>query len=88
MRLDREDEVAVLAPTHVRAARAWVGWSQSELAEKAGIGVSTVADFERWARTPFKATVQAMRTALEAEGMCFLPTGVFMGSLGHFGEDP
>ena len=35
-----------IEPYHCRAARAWLNWTQAELAEKAHIGLSTVKKFE------------------------------------------
>jgi transcriptional regulator with XRE-family HTH domain len=58
-----------------RAARAWLGISIDELAEKAGIGRRAVADFERGARMPYGRTLIAMRNALEALGAQFLFDG-------------
>ena len=60
-----------LTPEQCRSARAWLGWSQGELAEKAKVGQSTVKDFESGKRTPIQATLAAVRTVLEAEGIGF-----------------
>lgn len=68
-----------LTPKHVRAARALLAWSQQDLAKAAGVGASTVADFERGSRTPIANNAQAIRSALEAAGICFLPTGAVIG---------
>lgn len=59
----------------VRAARALLQWSQSELAKAAKVGVSTVADFEKGARTPIAANLAAIRQTLEAAGVSFSPEG-------------
>jgi len=72
-------EPTELAPRHIRAARALLGWSQSMLAAKSHVAVSTISDFERDARTPIPANARAMRAALEAAGILFLPTGVLIG---------
>ena len=61
----------MLAPEQSRAARAWLEWSQEELASKAGVSMSTVRDFEKGRRAPIKNNLAAMRMALEAEGMRF-----------------
>jgi transcriptional regulator with XRE-family HTH domain len=45
-------DAAPLTPEQVRAARSLLHWSQNDLAEKAGVAASTVADFERGQRTP------------------------------------
>lgn len=70
---------ADLSPKHVRAARALLAWSQRELAKAAGVATSTVADFERGHRTPVANNAQAMRRALEGEGVRFLVTGAVIG---------
>lgn len=69
-----------ITPSNVRAARALLGWSQATLAGKAGIGVSTVADFERGARTPVASNLAAMREAFETERIAFRPGGVKLAS--------
>ncbi|MDQ0513412.1 helix-turn-helix domain-containing protein [Ancylobacter amanitiformis] len=63
------------APEHVRAARALLAWSQADLARAASVAVSTVADFERGLRTPVVNNAQAMKDAIEAQGISFLPGG-------------
>jgi len=69
----------VLTPKHVRAARALLAWSQQDLAKKASVATSTVADFERGQRTPVANNAQAIRDALECAGIRFLPTGAIIG---------
>lgn len=70
-----------IAPTleQVRAARSLVGWSQQELATRAGVAVSTVADFERGLRIPVPNNALAIRHALERSGVVFTETGVSHG---------
>lgn len=68
-----------LSPKQIRAARALLAWSQQELAKKAGVAASTVADFERGHRTPVPNNAEAMRTALEGAGVRFLPGGAVIG---------
>jgi hypothetical protein len=62
-----------ITPEQCRAARALLGWSALELAEHANVGYSTVADFERGARSPLPESLTAMRTALERGGVLFIP---------------
>lgn len=66
----------LLLPEQVKAARALLAWSQQELAAKARIATSTLADFERGVRTPTANNAQAVREALEAEGLKFVAGGV------------
>ena len=68
-----------LNPRRVKAARALLAWSQQDLAKAANVATSTVADFERGRRTPVANNAQAIRAALEREGIRFLPTGALMG---------
>lgn len=56
----------------VRAARGLIGWSQTQLAEAAGIGRATIADFEAGKREPYGRTLADLRTALEAGGVQFI----------------
>ncbi|MCF4130268.1 helix-turn-helix domain-containing protein [Methylobacterium sp. SyP6R] len=55
----------------VRAARGLIAWSQTKLALAAGVGKSTVADFERGVREPIKNNLLAMERALEEAGVSF-----------------
>ena len=65
-----------ITPEQCRAARALLNLSQTGLAEMAGIGRSTVADFEREARSPTADNLVAMRGALEKAGIVFIdPNG-------------
>jgi transcriptional regulator with XRE-family HTH domain len=56
-----------------RAARALIGWSQDELEAASQVAKKTIADFERQARQPHVRTLAALRAALEAAGVEFIP---------------
>lgn len=58
----------VVTGAHIRAARGLVGWSQSELAERAGIVRATVAAFEQGSGIS-RASVGAIVRALERVGV-------------------
>ena len=58
-----------MSPQQSRAARAWLGWSQVQLAKRAGVSLSTVQDYERGQRTPIANNIAAMRRAVEAAGI-------------------
>lgn len=65
-----------MTPAQCRAARALVDWTQPKLAEGAGLGLSTVVDFERERRAVSTEAVAAIRAALESAGVIFLdPNG-------------
>lgn len=68
-----------LTPPQARAARALLAWSQQDLATKANIATSTVADFERGRRTPVPQNAEAMRAALERAGISFPEGGAVRG---------
>jgi len=61
-----------MSPEQSRAARAWLDWSQEELAAKASVSISTVRDFEAGRRVPIANNLTAMRTALETVGIAFV----------------
>lgn len=60
----------VLTPAQIRGARAMLGWSIDDLAEKAGVHRNTILRAEKGAATaPTLATVQI---ALERAGVVFI----------------
>lgn len=68
---DDQRELSI-SPDLCRAARNLLGFSQFDLAEAAGIGRSTVADFERGAHMPTAENLLAIRIALESAGVAFI----------------
>jgi transcriptional regulator with XRE-family HTH domain len=58
-----------ISPAQVRAARALLGMTQGQLAKAAGLGLSTVVDFEKGRRQVSDETVEAIRKALERAGL-------------------
>ena len=61
-----------MSPQQSRAARAWLGWSQLELAKRAGVSLSTVQDFGRGQKTPIANNIAAMRRVIETAGIKLL----------------
>ena len=55
-----------------KAGRALVGWSQTDLADAADVGLSTVRDFETGKRTPINNNLSAIKAALEHAGVEFI----------------
>jgi ribosome-binding protein aMBF1 (putative translation factor) len=66
------DYVSCMLPEQCRAARAWLDWSQDDLAAKANVSLSTVRDFEKGRRVPIANNLAAMKTALELDGIAFV----------------
>ena len=60
-----------MTPAQCRAARALLDLTQTQLAEAAGFGLSTVVDFERLRREVSADAIAAIRSALEAAGVEF-----------------
>jgi transcriptional regulator with XRE-family HTH domain len=58
-------------PAQCRAARGLLDWSQANLAEKAGVGIVTVRQFEAGAHEPRRATLDVMTRAFQAAGVEF-----------------
>lgn len=65
----------MISPQQCRAARAWLGWPQPELAKRAQVGLSTLRDFETGTRAPIPNNRQAIQRALEAAGVRFVFEG-------------
>jgi transcriptional regulator with XRE-family HTH domain len=61
-----------MTPEQSRAARAWLNWTQADLATRARVSLSTVRDFEKGRHTPISVTLSAMRKALEDGGVTLL----------------
>ena len=68
-----------MLPEQSRAGRAWLDWSQEELAAKASVSLSTVRDFEKGRRIPIANNLAAMKAALEAQGIGFVDSGKTCG---------
>lgn len=61
----------MISPKQCRAARAWLGIDQKELALEAGCNRDTLRRFEREVGQLRTATEAAIRAALEAKGILF-----------------
>jgi predicted transcriptional regulator len=69
-------EADMISPAQIRAARAMIGWKQTDLASAAGISEMSIKNIERGTTDPRSSTVQAIQTALEKAGVVFLDEGV------------
>ena len=65
-------ERMTITASQTRAARALLDWPRETLAEKANVGLRTLVDFERGARSPHANTLASLRAALEAAGVIFI----------------
>jgi transcriptional regulator with XRE-family HTH domain len=55
-----------------RAARGLLDWSQAELADKAGVGIVTVRQFEAGDHESRRATLDVIKRAFESAGVEFI----------------
>jgi transcriptional regulator with XRE-family HTH domain len=62
-----------MSPSQCRAARGLLNWSQETLAGSASVSVTTLRNFERGATAPMTKNLAAIRAALEAAGVQFIP---------------
>lgn len=65
--------VEIVIAAQVRAARALLDWSQTQLADAAGVGVTTVRDIESERRPAETGAMREIRRVLENEGVLFVP---------------
>ena len=61
-----------MKPMQCRAARAMIQMKQPELAKAAGLGLSTIVDFEKERRVVSDQAITAICTALEEAGVEFI----------------
>lgn len=62
-----------MKPEQCRAARALIDMDQAVLAKAANVSRNVIVDFEKGRRTPTVNNLAAIRAALEAAGVEFIP---------------
>ncbi len=62
----------MISPMQCRAARALLGWSQQDLADRARVGIVTIRQLEAGVHEPRRATLEVVRRALETAGVVFI----------------
>ena len=62
----------MIAAPQCRAARGLLDWTQQDLADRAGVGIVTVRQFEGAVNRPRRATLEVIRRALESAGVVFI----------------
>jgi len=67
-----------LTPAQSQAARVLLNWSQKTAAEAAGLGETTVREFEEGARVPLQKTRLALWSAYYRSGVRFPEDGVLL----------
>ncbi len=64
---------SAISSAQVRAARGLLAWSQAQLATASGVPKRTIARLELAEGAPQRRTLAAIRAALEAAGVEFIP---------------
>ena len=81
-----------IAPEHCRAARAFLGWSQQQLADRAGVALKTVANFEKGRHLPNLELLASIRAEFESVGVEFIVgengSGLLLRSTEHEAATP
>jgi transcriptional regulator with XRE-family HTH domain len=72
----------VITPAQVRAARAWLNWSQDNLSERSGVSQRTIARYELEKSVPYETTLANLRAAFEAAGIRFQFNGMSAKGIG------
>jgi transcriptional regulator with XRE-family HTH domain len=68
-----------ITPSQCRAARALLDMTQPELAERSGLGLSTIVDFEKSRREVSDRAIAELRSALERAGVRFVRQDTAIG---------
>ncbi|MEH2480972.1 transcriptional regulator with XRE-family HTH domain [Nitrobacteraceae bacterium AZCC 2146] len=68
-----------ISPPQLRAARAWLGWSQDKLALRSGVSKHSIARYEQGRSIAYDGTLAKLKSALEAAGIRFHFDGATKG---------
>ena len=66
------DHCKILTPALCRAARGYLDWTQTELADRSGVSRSTIRDYEGDRHDVHRATEAQLRLAFENGGIAFV----------------
>jgi predicted transcriptional regulator len=67
--------VIMITPRQIRAARALLGWSQQQLADRAIVSLNAVTRLEKGKVDSRVSTISAIEKTLSKAGVEFLPAG-------------
>lgn len=65
----------VITGAQIRAARALIGWKQTDLAAASGVSEISIKNIERGATDPRGSTLAAIQDAFSKAGVVFLDPG-------------
>ena len=83
----------MISSAQCRAARGLLNWTQNDLASAAGVGATTVRQFELAGAVPRSATLAVISLAFERAGVELIPEngggpGVRLKKAGHVEDSP
>ena len=61
----------IITSKQCKSARAYLGWSQQELADKVRVVQKTITDFERGVTTPQRRIAEDIKTIFQEAGIKF-----------------
>jgi len=67
--------MSMITAVQIRMARAALDWSQADLARASGVPLNTIWRVERKQTRPRRATLDALRAALESAGVRWTDAG-------------
>lgn len=65
----------MITRAQIRAARALIDWTQTDLARASGVSRVAIKNLERGATDPRLSTISNIRAAFDQAGVIFLDTG-------------
>lgn len=65
----------MITPAQIRAARALIGWKQTDLSEASGVSEISIKNIERGTTDPRSSTLGAIQSAFIKAGVVFLDPG-------------
>jgi transcriptional regulator with XRE-family HTH domain len=68
-------QAVMINAAQIRAARALLGWKQTDLSAAAKISEMSIKNIERGVTDPRRSTLEAIQKALEIAGIVFLDPG-------------
>jgi transcriptional regulator with XRE-family HTH domain len=66
---------AMITPAQIRAARALIGWKQTDLAAASGVSEISIKNIERGVTDARGSTLAAIQNAFSGAGVVFLEPG-------------
>ncbi len=67
---------AMISPAQIRAARALLGWKQTDLAAASGVSEISIKNIERGKTDARSSTIAKIESAVFEAGVMFIDTGV------------